>query len=618
MSRASLPEKGYTAPSRLADPFAPLIIKVIAEGTGAVATFDFGTMPVSTELQSTLAAGFVAITGPGGSRRTIPSARTAFGEIRVFARSLAKADPPPTKVSELRASHVDGLFLFASPGSLSGSVSTLRSIFRKTDVAPEIFMRRLLRGVPKQLVSDPVHSYTREEFRLIMRAARETVRSANDRIRRARGIVSDYRSGVVLTDPVLQREAAYMSLVMDKGDYPRTGGGHVTARGLSVGSRPSHLLRALHLTIEETGALIALLMGLTGHNLAQIVTLPAAHHRADAQRKGATPTVLVRASKMRRGANKSEMTIPLTGIPTWIVPADEALEHVGEDGRLDLHSAFGVYMAAMQLGVDARRFIHSDRLLAFYSTWRKGDVPRRPYEGFREAQHSTFAAWVLLQNIVDSKGDRVQPGSRRMRLTFLEHKQKPVAQSPSTFVNQYLVRNRGDIAEYQRIVSDVLDSEVARANKAVAEVISESTIRLAQTDLPRAAVLANVSPQTLTRALAGELDTVMNSCIDHDHSPYSSPGSPCGASFMLCLGCPNARAEPRHLPVQMLVLSGIESRRNEMEALAWATRFALPHSRLTHLLEQFPTATVEAARGKETEADKALVTRFLGRELDVK
>ena len=87
---------------------------------------------------------------------------------------------------------------------------------------------------------------------------------------------------------------------------------------------------------------------------------------------------------------------------------------------------------------------------------------------------------------------------------------------------------------------------------------------------------------------------------------------------MLCLGCSNARAEPRHLPIQLLVLAEIEARREEMEALAWATRFALPHARLLYLFAQYPAATVEASRGKETEADKALVARFLGRELDVK
>jgi hypothetical protein len=367
MSKASLPVNGYTAPSRFADPFDPLLIKVIAEGTGDEGTFDFSTFPVGAQLQHTFAVGFEWITGPGGSRRTIPSAASAFRDLRIFARSLAAADPAPMKISELRASHVDGLSLFTSTGNYRGSISTLRALFRKTDGVPDVFMRKLLKGVPKHPVIDPVSSYSREEFRLIMRAARETVRSADERIRGARSIVADYRNGVVVPNLVLQREAAYMSLLMDKGDYPRKGDGHVTSRGLSAGSRPSDLLRALHLSIEETGALITLLVGLTGQNLAQIVTLPAAHHRADTQLAGATPTALVRASKPRRGPTRSEMTIPLIGIPTWIVPADEAEERVDNYGRIDLHSAFGVYMAAMRLGADARRFIGSERLLTFYS-----------------------------------------------------------------------------------------------------------------------------------------------------------------------------------------------------------------------------------------------------------
>jgi hypothetical protein len=205
-----------------------------------------------------------------------------------------------------------------------------------------------------------------------------------------------------------------------------------------------------------------------------------------------------------------------------------------------------------------------------------------------------------------------------LRRTFIEQKQKPVAQSHATFVDTYLARDRGNIEEYQKVVSRVLDAEVDRAKQAVAQVLSAENVMLAQSDLQRAAIIAKTDPETLTRALAGELDTVMNSCVDHEHSPYSPPGSPCGASFMLCLGCPNARAEPRHLPVQLLVLAAIEARRDEMEAIAWATRFAVPHARLLDLFAQFPMDTVDAARGRETEADKALVRRFLGRELDVK
>ncbi|TFC51558.1 hypothetical protein E3O47_07460 [Cryobacterium sp. TMT2-17-1] len=616
MSRASLPMSGYTAPSRTVDPNTPLVVKVIAEGSAATSVFDFRTLPVSVELQTMFAMGFVAITGPGGNRRTIPSASTAFYDIRAFARMLAEINPAPTKPSDLRASHVDSLQLRKGSGQ-SIIVTTLRALFRKIDVAPDEFMRRLLRAVPNRPVVDPVYSFSREEFRLVMYAARQTIRFANARIYRARGIIADHRRGLVLPDLARQKDALYLSSLMDRGGFPRTKGGQVSYRGLSGGSRPADLMRALHLTNAEVGALIALLVGLTGQNLAQIVTLPATYHRADKQADGATPTALVRASKPRRGPTRSEMTIPLTGIPTWIVSANEARAHADESDRIDLHSPFGVYMAAMDLGSYARKFADSERLLVFHSVWRRTSEGRSSQDGFREAEPGAFQVWAASTDILDSKGNRIQPETRRLRLTFIEHKQKPVAQGPSTFINQYLMRNRGDIAEYQRVVSDVLDSEVARAEGAVTQILSSATVLLAETDPLSAALVANTTPETLARALAGELDTVMNSCIDHEHSPYSPPGSPCGASFMLCLGCPNARAEPRHLPIQLLVFAVIETRRAEMQSLAWATRFALPHARLTHLFAQFPAATVEAARGKETEGDKALVERFLGRELDI-
>jgi hypothetical protein len=44
----------------------------------------------------------------------------------------------------------------------------------------------------------------------------------------------------------------------------------------------------------------------------------------------------------------------------------------------------------------------------------------------------------------------------RLRHTHLELHQRPVAHTERTLANDYLLRHRGDIAEYQRLVADVL------------------------------------------------------------------------------------------------------------------------------------------------------------------
>ncbi|MDH6436429.1 hypothetical protein M2158_004969 [Streptomyces sp. SAI-144] len=55
-----------------------------------------------------------------------------------------------------------------------------------------------------------------------------------------------------------------------------------------------------------------------------------------------------------------------------------------------------------------------------------------------------------------------------------------------------------------------------------------------------------------------------------------------------------------------------------MEALMWAHRFAAPHAQLADLLDQHDTEAVADARRNITAADRAVVERFLSRELDLR
>ncbi|TFC17149.1 hypothetical protein [Cryobacterium sp. MDB2-10] len=608
MSKAALPGGGYVPVTRL-DPNKPLLVTFVSEGAGQSHVFDFGRLPLSLELQLCFANGFSRMTGPAGGTRRLATAEKAFYTIIRFATHLSEQPIVPTTIAQLHTTHIDSMKLKMG-GNRTNLVSTLRAVFRQTPATPDAFMANLLKPSSTRTAVKPVSSYSREHFRLVMRAARETVFAADRRIRNSHRVVDNYRAGIVLQDLAQHQEAAYRSLLLEIGGLPRQKNGGPTRRGLPKGSKPSSLMRDLHLTVEETGALAFLLVGLTGQNSAQILALPALHHRADSQREDKIPVVLAETSKPRRGPTQSQMTIPLTGVPTWMLDDRRVKESTEVDDRTDLRSSFGAYVAALRLCGNARKHEGSDRLLVSY----------RPNhaQGFAAVSDSSLYAWYLSTNIIDGNGNRVAPDTQRLRLTFVEQKQKPVGHSAHTFINTYLLRDRGNIDEYQRVVAQVLDQEVARAEKFVMSVLTPDLLELARADPAAAAAEAHTDTDTLRRSLTGALDTVMNSCLDINNSPFTPVGSPCGASFLLCLGCPNARAEPRHIPTQLLVFAEIEARRDDMEAAEWAVRFALPHARLVNLFTQFPAATVEAARGQETPEDVALVARFLGRELDVK
>lgn len=63
-------------------------------------------------------------------------------------------------------------------------------------------------------------------------------------------------------------------------------------------------------------------------------------------------------------------------------------------------------------------------------------------------------------------GARARVDSRRLRMSWLERHQQPVAHTERTLANEYLARNRGNLAEYQKVVADVLEEQLAGARAA--------------------------------------------------------------------------------------------------------------------------------------------------------
>ena len=147
-------------------------------------------------------------------------------------------------------------------------------------------------------------------------------------------------------------------------------------------------------------------------------------------------------------------------------------------------------------------------------------------------------------------------------------------------------------------------------------VLDASDLELARERPQEVAARYSVDVPVLKQMLAGGLDTVLGACVDHRGGPHAPQGQPCRASFMRCLDCPCARATPQHLPVQILVLDGLDAHRAEMPPGRWAQRFALPHAQLAELVSRYPDAAVTRARTAATDADRRLAERFLARELD--
>lgn len=620
---AALPAAGYSLPQRLFVGEGECRVRMLPEDGGPPADIDLMVLPVSRELREWLAVAVLGATGPSGPRRSVSSALDILTILKRFTRYLATLQRPLTRPDQLRRSHVDG-FILAGGKWLHRDLGSLRSTLRFAPDLPAEFWARLTQAaVPKS--DSAVRSYNEAEFRRITQAAREQLRAAAGRIRHARGVLELWRGGTIERSDHARWEQGWLLDHLDRhGDVPR----RVDVRGRTVPTAiverhggPNTVTGSLHLSYADVAAAAVLLLCLTGQNLGAIDTATTNHHRPDAD-AGGPATAVIELVKPRRGSRHAAMTVALQDVAV----GGEQTGGPGS-GRDDLMTPFGVYTLLVDLARDTRRWLGTDRLFAFYNA--KGKTGRGFRVGVPKQSLQYWGATTGLKRDPLPAGehdteDATPPGplvidARRLRLTWLEIHQRPVAQTEHTLANEYLARNRGNIAEYQQIVASVLQQQVdgARAHRPIPVLTSEDLERAA-VDPQAVATAHGLTVARLQDLIAGRLDTVMAGCTDNLDSPHTAPGRPCTASFLLCLSCPCARATPAHLPVQILVRDALLARQQQMTPLGWARRFGQAVTQLTDLLEPYGPTAVDDARQAATPADHDIVDRFLSTGLDLK
>jgi hypothetical protein len=631
--RAALPPVGFQPRPRLLQEQNSVIVRFVPEDRAASGKdYDFTGLPLTLALRTAFASAFAERVRPGGGLRARKSADHEHYRLSKFAEYLASLRRPPRRASEVSLAHVQGWYLQRSGlASATRELQALKATLKKLPGASAEFLAGTGsdRGYPQR--STRTASYSREEFDRILNTARHDVRRAADRIRANRLFLAQWRAGDIdrEQDQPGWRRGRVLDQVDREADVPRYPTAEPKHWVAALGTVTEHVT-ALHLTPLEAAAFTVLLVGLTGQNRGTIITAPAAHHRPDGY-ADSPATAIVELDKPRRGPHR-HMDVALLEVPEW-VPAPR--ESPGRDGNeVDLRSPFGVYMLLHELSTPARRILGTDRLLVWAASTGRPGTGR----GLRTGLHpGHVAGWAKLRDLVlappptspgkDASEDipvglcepaHVALNLPRLRLTHIELRQRPVAHSQRTVANDYLLRNRGNIAEYQKVVASVLATEVTKARtRAALGVLTAAEVEHARTDANTVAARHGLDADTLLRMIGGELDTVMTACADPLASPHHRPGQPCQASFMLCLSCPNARSLPHHLPLQVAVHDALQDRQREMTPLRWAQRFGLPHAQLADLLEQARTPAVLDARVQLTDNQRELVDRFLDRALDV-
>ncbi|MEV3845544.1 hypothetical protein AB0L20_18600 [Streptomyces albidoflavus] len=594
------------------------------------ADYDVSKLATPEPLREAMITALVARTAPGEGLTSRSSFDKSYRALVQFDRYLVGLEAAPQTLAELAPRHFDGFHDHRAAEGIKSAryeLVEVRHLLLRTAGISDVLAGRLAGVMPSRPDSEPAHSYSRDELKRIAQAARKALRAAEVRIRSNRELLAQFRVGDldVGKDIHLRRRLQILDHLDRVGDVPRrmrnVAGMVQFAPETWVASKGTipDVVGWLSLKPEEVAAAAVLFGVMTGQNPEPIVKMTAAHHRADG---GVGPGTAIVGLRKPRRQSRAYMDIALSEVPDWISIPEKADELATRD---TLHTPFGLYVLVHDLTARARHFAGGNRLLVAYMSNGGGRSGKgrgwRPISTGGALISKLGTSWNLPSDETDDEGRSLPMRPLRLetlRITYIELHQKPVAHTERTAATRYLVRNRGNINEYRKVVAETLTSEVAKA-RARSKIITMTgeQVAAAQSNLEEAAAEMGLEPTVLKRTLAGELDTVLGACTDNTGGAYN-PGEPCRASFLLCLDCECARALPRHLPLQVLVHDRLAERHKQMDPLQWAGRFAGPHAQLADLLNQADEVAVEDARKAVGPTEHQLADRLLNRELDIR
>ena len=586
-------------PSGAYEPAPP--VQVTVEGTrvdfhgedGRRAVYEFGRLPCAG-LHADLAAAFAARTGEVGGRRTLSSADGLARILRRFLRWLGTLPSPPRNLGQLRRSHLDRfrLHLAASTGArhtdriLHDTCTTLAKVppqRLRPDVAEFVRAPGQTAGHGR-LEGQP--GYSDKEFGAILRAARRDVVAIRDRIGRAERLMSTYDEAADTLEPN-QRELAAMLVEM-----ARTGRGAPSLAGTAGPTwtaRVYQVARHLFLTRADLAPLLVLAVALTGRNAETVKEFPAEHRILDDR------AVAVSLVKRRRGKSLSRQTVH------W---------EVGPASR-QLHTPGGFYLLVHRLTSRGRSLSGTSGLWSVFaqdSTAEPGSALASRFghrDPFKDRLSSWYglARWAHGHGLTDDDGAALRLTLNRIKTTAEVRTTRdlgghlPSASRTNTMDVSFLHYLRSDptIRDWaDQILTTAIEQAHDSATRFHLRIMDSAAHRAFHKDPQGTAARLGTSPQTISAAVHGDLDTLASACLDFEHHPDT--GQRCQASFLTCLRCPNALVTEHHLPA-LLALADLLARKLEtMNVADWCATHGVNWLIITRMiLPRFTQAQQDAA-----------------------
>ena len=614
--RTCLPPTGRGRPAAWPDGFyqPDLPCGPVRDGDGALRVafagedgrtriYSFAGLPLPG-MHEDLAAAFAQRTGPAGTRRTLASANFTWFKLGGMLRFLAGLPRPPQDPAALRRSDLERLrrhrLLTGQPLTVSHEMAEIFGLPRdaaQQRLRPEV--RALIHQRGHHLGEDTgpgLPGYSDREYSEILRAARRRAVQIRDRIRAGERLLR-----LAETDPGQLREDAAATAGWLAG-MARTGivPGRLRGGGWPHGNLPDRAGRVraaqqLFLTSEDLVPLLVLAVALTGRNPETVKELPAEHRVLEER------AVAVSIIKRRRGKALARQTVH------W---------EIGPASR-QLHTPGGFYLLVHELTRRSRAVSGSTSLWSVW-TGRSGVNGHAAPFGGRLTRGLDLSGWAAAEGLTADEPDGGEPAPRVLRLDRLKttaevrRAKATGGHLPSTATTntidvsyQHYLRNDPVIRAW---AEDIIDAALADAEDSArsfqVRVLGPQIHDRFRADPDAAARELGTTAARLGQALAGMLDTLAASCLDIDHSPFSS--GRCTASFLMCLHCPNALVLERHLPMLYALLDRLQEALGQMTVPDWCRVHGVTWLIITRLiLPEFSPAQREAAIGSKPAADQA-------------
>jgi hypothetical protein len=596
--RAALPSAGFRRPSAIDD--SGLVFTLFGENGGVEGVYSFADLPGSIALRQAIVRGFAEVCGPGRVWTSSHSAENARGALRsLLTFACSRPDPPQM------AEHLTPALLAAWNDDLGPAVLARKNagLARKVLLAapgvPAGAGRALrLRADGAKELAEP-ESYSLEEFERIRACAASLFNTALTRIRGNREHLRRWYAGAFEADTDEYLRGQALDGILRTGDVPRyvaagsQESGRVRAAYLRAlgGAKIGRCRNELYLDTVELFALHVLLVAAEGWNRSVLARMTVPDH--DPAAADEFDIHMVKIDKRRR--------------PVRLRHTSNNLVDDGPDspGRLMARAIEATELARQTLTLLGQP---TDLLLV----GRAGVWQRTPRGGFlfgvTKGGTKIFADRV---GLTDAEGNRRAVTLRPLRRTVqVRIRKEPSHNSPETHDDVYVLRD----ATTPQATADTIAEGL---NNALEHARTVTTMKMLLGDDAEVLLELADHPQLAQAVTSGAADTATAACMGFTDSPHAEPGQPCPASFLLCLGCRNAIATPRHLPRLVYLHSCLDSLRGTVGEQVWELDWREHWLRLESLLNVHTTVAQRAdALRRSTERDRTLIDDLLRRRLD--